>query len=325
MPEQVVADSVAVPIERVDLSSAADGDAQAESIAAALARQPFDLATGPLIRTALIAAAGTGTCSLLVMHHIISDGLSLEILVRELSALYRAETTGQPAALPAPWMEYGDYALWQHDRMRGEELERQLSYWREQLRGVPQVLTLPSDRPRPARLSSRGAAAAAAIDAETTARLVKIGHDANATVFMVFLAGFATVLARYARETDIVVGTQVSGRTRAELEPIVGMFANTVPLRLPLDGDPTLRRPDRPGEERDAGRAVAPGGPVREARRGVRTGPDVSRTGLSFRPNSSTERSAAAPDLSGITSGSRSCSPVRRSSTCRCRPTVRTA
>jgi amino acid adenylation domain-containing protein len=240
VPEQVVASTAAVPMERVDLSSAADGDAQAESIAADRACRPFDLAAGPLIRTALIAVRGDRHLLVLVMHHIISDGLSLEILVRELSALYRAETAGQPAALPAPWMEYGDYALWQHDRMRGEELERQLSYWREQLRGVPQVLTLPSDRPRPARLSSRGAAAAAAIDAETTARLVKIGHDANATVFMVFLAGFATVLARYARETDIVVGTQVSGRTRTELEPIVGMFANTVPLRLPLDGDPTF-------------------------------------------------------------------------------------
>ncbi len=289
VPEQVVADGIAVPIDRVDLSSAADGDAQSESMAAALARQPFDLAAGPLIRTRSLPSAAGPAPVVLVMHHIVCDGLSLEILISELSALYRAETTGQPAALPAPWMEYGDYALWQHDRMRGEELERQLNYWREQLRGVPQVLTLPSDRPRPARLSSRGAAAAAAIDAETTARLVKIGHDANATVFMVFLAGFATVLARYARETDIVVGTQVSGRTRTELEPIVGMFANTVPLRLSLDGGPSFA--DLIGRVKNATLGALLHQEVPFEKLVEEFAPDrtLSRTGRSFRPNSSTE------------------------------------
>ena len=161
VPEQVVADTGAVPIERIELPAGLDDGErtrQAESIAADLARQPFDLATGPLIRAALIAAGPDRHLFVLVMHHIISDGVSMEILIAELSAVYRAETTGVPASLPPLWMEYGDYAVWQQDRMRGEELDRQLGYWREQLRGAPQVLTLPADRPRPARpvLARRG-------------------------------------------------------------------------------------------------------------------------------------------------------------------------
>ena len=164
----------------------------------------------------------------------------MEILIAELSAVYRAETTGVPASLPPLWMDYGDYAVWQHDRMRGEELDRQLNYWREQLRGAPQLLTLPADRPRPAHQSSRGALATINVDAETTRRLAAVAQAANATMFMVFLTGFAAVLSRYARQTDILIGTQVAGRTHTELDPIVGMFTNTVPLRMSLADDPTF-------------------------------------------------------------------------------------
>jgi amino acid adenylation domain-containing protein len=243
VPEQVVADTGTVPIERIELPAALDGGEytrQAESIAADLARQPFDLVAGPLIRATLIAAGPDQHLFVLVMHHTISDGVTMEILIPELSAVYRAETTGVPASLPPLWMEYGDYAVWQHDRMRGEELDRQMGYWREQLRGAPQVLTLPADRPRPAEQSSRGAVAEVTVGAATTRRLAAVAHDANATMFMVFLTGFAAVLSRYARETDIVIGTQVAGRTHTELDPIVGMFTNTVPLRLSLAGDPTF-------------------------------------------------------------------------------------
>ena len=129
VPEQVVADTGAVPIERIELPAGLDDGErtrQAESIAADLARQPFDLAAGPLIRATLIAAGPGRHLFVLVMHHIISDGMTMEILIPELSAAYRAETTGVPASLPPLWMEYGDYAVWQQDRMRGEELDRQL-------------------------------------------------------------------------------------------------------------------------------------------------------------------------------------------------------
>jgi amino acid adenylation domain-containing protein len=243
VPEQVVADTGAVPIERIELPAGLD-DAertrQAESIAAGLARQPFDLAAGPLIRAALIAAGPGQHLFVLTMHHVISDGVTMEILLPELSAVYRAETTGEPASLPELWLEYGDYAVWQHDRMRGEELDRQLDYWREQLRGAPQLVTLPADRPRPAEQSSRGAVAEVTIDAETTRRLAAVAQGANATMFMVFLTGFAAVLSRYARETDLLIGTQVAGRTHTELDPVVGMFTNTVPLRVSLAGDPAF-------------------------------------------------------------------------------------
>ena len=243
VPEQVVADTGAVPIERIELPAGLDDGErtrQAESIAAGLAQQPFDLAAGALIRAALIAAGPDQHLFVLNMHHIISDGVTMEILIPELSAVYRAETTGVPASLPALSMEYGDYAVWQHDRMRGEELDRQLDYWREQLRGAPQILMLPADRPRPAEQSSRGALAEVTVDAETTRRLAAVAQDANATMFMLFLTGFAAVLSRYARETDILIGTQVAGRTHTELDPIVGMFTNTVPLRISLAGDPTF-------------------------------------------------------------------------------------
>ena len=243
IPEQVVADVGAVPIERIDLPESLDSGErtrQAESIAADRQRQPFDLAAGPLIRAALIAAGPDRHLLSLVMHHIISDGASMGILIDELSAAYRAETTGAPASLPPLLMEYGDYAVWQQDRVRGEELDRQLGYWREQLRGAPPVLALPADRPRPERQSARGAAAAVTVDAETTRRLAAVAHGANATMFMVFLAGFVAVLSRYARQTDLVIGTQVAGRTHAELDPILGMFTNTVPLRMSLAGDPTF-------------------------------------------------------------------------------------
>jgi amino acid adenylation domain-containing protein len=131
-------------------------------------------------------------------------------------------------------------AVAQQDRMRGEELDRLLSYWRGHLRGAPHVLTLPTDRPRPARQSSRGAVATVTVDAATTRRLAAVAHAANATTFMLFLTGFVAVLSRYARQTDIVIDTQVAGRTHTELDPIVGMFTNTVALRMSLADDPTF-------------------------------------------------------------------------------------
>ena len=243
VPEQIVADTGTVPIERIELPAALDDDErtrQAESIAADRARQPFDLAAGPLIRAALVGAGPDRHLFVLVMHHSISDGASMEILIGELSAVYLAETTGAPASLPPLTMEYGDYAVWQHDLLRGEELDRQLGYWRERLRGAPHVLTLPADRPRPARQSTRGAAARVMVDATTTRRLADVAHGANATMFMLFLTGFTVVLSRYARQRDIVIGTQVGGRTHAELDPILGMFTNTVPLRMSLADDPTF-------------------------------------------------------------------------------------
>jgi len=243
VPEQVIADTGTVLIEHIEVPPGLDEGERtrrAESIAGELARKPFDLATAPLIRTALIIAGADRHLLVLVMHHSISDESSMKILIGELSGVYLAETAGVPATLPPLLMDYGDYALWQQDRMQGEELDRQLSYWREQLRGAPQLLTLPAGRPRPARRSSRGGMATIDVDAATTRRLARVADDRGATMFMVFLAGFVATLSRYTRQATMLLGTQVAGRTHAELDPIVGMFANTVVLRMTLAGDPTF-------------------------------------------------------------------------------------
>ena len=243
VPEQVVADTLEVPIERIEIPADLTGDEavkQAEAIATDLAVKPFDLAAAPLIRPALIVAGPDKNLFVLNMHHSISDGESMKILVSELAATYRAELAGTPASFPELWMQYGDYAVWQQDRVRGEELDRQLGYWRDKLRGAPQVLTLPTDRPRPARQTTNGGLAAVHIDAETTRRLTMVTHSANATMFMVFLTGYTATLSRYARQTDFMIGTQVAGRTHTELEPIIGMFTNTIALRMSLAGDPSF-------------------------------------------------------------------------------------
>jgi uncharacterized membrane protein len=243
VPEQVVADAGTVPIEHIELPPGLDeGERtrETESIAGELARRPFDLAAAPLIRMALIVAGPGRHLLVLVMHNSISDESSIKILIDELSAVYRAETAGVPASLPPLLMEYGDYAQWQRERIRGEELDRQLSYWRERLRGAPQVLMLPIDRPRPARQSTRGGVAQIHVDAATTRRLAEVAHDADATLSTVFLAGFAATLSRYARQADMLLGTQVAGRTHGELDPIVGLFTNTLPLRVSLGDDPTF-------------------------------------------------------------------------------------
>ena len=243
VPEQVVADTGTVPIERIELPPGLDEcerTRKAESIAVELGRQPFDLATAPLVRMALISAGPDRHLFVLVMHHSISDGSSMKILIDELSAVYRAETAGLPASLPPLVMEYGDFAEWQQDRMQGEELDRQLSYWREQLRGAPQLLTLPTDRPRPTRQSTRGGVATIDVDAATTRRLATVAHGANATMSMLFLTGFVATLSRYARQADLLVGTQVTDRTHAELDPLIGMFTNILALRISLADDPSF-------------------------------------------------------------------------------------
>lgn len=243
VPEQVIADTGTVPIEHIELPPGLDEGERtrrAESIAADLARKPFDLATVPLIRMALIAAGAGRHLLVLVMHHSISDESSVKILIGELADVYRAATAGVPATLPPLLMDYGDYAVWQRDRMQGEELDRQLSYWREQLRGAPRLLTLPAGRPRPARRSAGGGMATIHVGAATTQRLAVVADDRNATMFMVFLAGFVATLSRCTRQADMLLGTPVAGRTHAELDPIVGKFTNTVALRMPLAGDSTF-------------------------------------------------------------------------------------
>jgi amino acid adenylation domain-containing protein len=223
-PEQVVADTGQVPIEHL----VADGPDRAELLAVELAGRPFDLARGPLLRAALIEVADRRSLFVLAAHRIIADDVALAILLDELSTVYHDDA----ATLPPLWLDYGDYAVWQRERLSGEELARQLDHWRVPLRDVPAEAVLPADRPRTGVLAAAvGASVTASVDPTSIWRLAdSAGTDLSTAV----LAGYAVVLARYARQADLVIGVSVHGRIRVELDPIVGPFADTVPVRVTL-------------------------------------------------------------------------------------------
>ncbi|WP_370963939.1 non-ribosomal peptide synthase/polyketide synthase [Amycolatopsis sp. cg9] len=209
--------AVRVPVTDGDLGSALAG-----------ASGPVDLHTGPLLRVALTRLAPDDHVLTLVLHHIVTDGWSAGVLLRELAALYRDEE------LPPLPIQYADYAVWQRRRLDGAELEEQLSYWRHRLDGVP-VLDLPTDRPRPAVRTKNGALHEFRIPAGTTARLQELSRQHGGTLFMTLLAACQLLFARWSGQRDIAVGTVVSGRERTELEGLVGFFVNTLVLRSTVD------------------------------------------------------------------------------------------
>ncbi|HEY3569188.1 MAG TPA: amino acid adenylation domain-containing protein, partial [Thermoanaerobaculia bacterium] len=203
-------------------------------------RRPFDLERGPLLRTTLVRLGDEEHLLLSSMHHIVSDGWSLTVLVREVGALYRAFALGEPSPLPELPVQYADYAVWQRDRLRGEALSAQVAYWRERLAGAPALLRLPLDRPRPAVQRFRGARVDAWLPPELGSALREAGQRQGATLFMVLLAVFAVLLRRHTGEDDLVVGTPSANRDRAELEGLIGFFVNTLVLRADLSGDPSF-------------------------------------------------------------------------------------
>ncbi|MEA2693693.1 MAG: hypothetical protein QOJ16_3080, partial [Acidobacteriota bacterium] len=204
------------------------------------ARRPFDLARGPLLRTALLRFGPEAHRALLTMHHVVSDGWSVGVLVRELETLYAAYSAGRPSPLPELPVQYADYAVWQRGWLAGEALAAQLGWWRERLAGAPEVLDLPADHPRPAVPSGRAGRVRSALPGAAGEALARLGRSRGATLHMTLLAGFSCLLARYAGQEDVLVGSPIANRTRREVEPLIGFFVNTLVLRTELAGDPTF-------------------------------------------------------------------------------------
>ena len=174
------------------------------------------------------------------MHHIVSDGWSMGVLMRELAALYEAFSAGQPSPLQALPVQYADYAVWQREWLSGEVLEEQLDYWQRELGDAPTALQLPTDRPRPAVQSPRGSRHPFELSAELTESLHELSRRQGATLFMTLLAAFQTLLSRYSGQEQLCVGTPIAGRNRSELEGLIGFFVNTLVLRGDLSGNPSF-------------------------------------------------------------------------------------
>jgi amino acid adenylation domain-containing protein len=218
-------------------------DEQRQTEARVLATQeierPFDLASGPIARGLLIQMSEREHVAVLTVHHIASDAWSMEILVKEIGALYKAFSQRQPSPLAALPVQYADYAHWQRGWLRGEVLEAELSYWTRQLKGAA-TLELPTDRSRPAIQAYNGAVRSFEVPARIAASIKALGRQAGTTAFMTTLAAFKALLARYTNQTDIVVGTPVANRGQAETEGLIGFFLNTLVLRTDVSGDPTF-------------------------------------------------------------------------------------
>jgi amino acid adenylation domain-containing protein len=211
---------------------------EAERLTGEEAGWPFDLDRGPLWRVILLRLSAEEHGLLLTVHHIVSDGWSMRVLLRELTVFYTAFSADCPSPLPELPVQYADFALWQRERLAGPELGRQVAYWRDRLGGDPPVLDLPLDRPRPALQTFRGAAARAVLPRGLADGLRRLGFGARASLFMVLIAGFAALLHRFSGQDNILVGTPVAGRVRPEVEGLIGFFLNTLVLRTDLAGRP---------------------------------------------------------------------------------------
>jgi amino acid adenylation domain-containing protein/FkbM family methyltransferase len=233
VPVQVVHAAPRRGLAVLDLSALPRHSREREAIelARAESRRPFDLAAGSLWRAAVVRLASDDHMLLLTLHHIAGDGGSLEVLVGELAALYEALAAGRAAGLPALPLQYADFAAWQRGWLTGEVIEREVSYWRRRLGGAPPLLALPVDRPRPAAWTHRGAAEPLRFAGTATAALRDLGRRQGATLYMTFLAAWKVLLSRYTGDGDVSVGTPVSGRSREELEPMIGPFINTLVVR----------------------------------------------------------------------------------------------
>nr|AHZ46177.1 NRPS [uncultured bacterium 14-4D] len=238
-PVQVIAERRDTGLEVVSIG--ADSQAELQQRLRALSGETLDLSKGPLFRAVLFRLGEAEHVLSLLMHHSVSDGWSFGVLYRELSQMYAAYRAHEEPGLPALPIQYADYAVWQRKRLREGVLGEQLAYWREQLTGAPEVLELPTDRPRPAMQTFNGAKHVMAMSGELRDGLKKVGREGESTLYMVLLAAFAVLLSRYTGQHDIVVGTPIAGRDHPELEGLIGFFVNTVVMRTDLSGEPDFK------------------------------------------------------------------------------------
>jgi hypothetical protein len=242
-PMQVAHPSAQLSLMPVDLSQLPEAARRerAERLAHDEALRPFDLSRGPLVRVNLWRLADDEHLLLLLMHHIVSDGWSMGVLVREVGALYETFSTGQASRLRALPIQYGDFACWQREWLRGAALDRQLDYWREQLRGAPLLLKLPTDRPRPPVQSARGARLNFRLPSSLSIALDSLIRQEGVTLFIALAATFKTLLHHYTKQQDIIIGSPIANRNRSELEGLIGFFVNSLVLRTRLNGELSFR------------------------------------------------------------------------------------
>ncbi|NPC85533.1 amino acid adenylation domain-containing protein, partial [Pyxidicoccus fallax] len=240
-PVQHIAPPAPFRLAVVDLSTREDREAEAYRLATAEAQRGFDLKAGPLLRGTLLRLEASRHVLLLTMHHIITDGWSLGVLVQEMAALYQACVAGKPSPLPELALQYADFAAWQRSWLQGEALEQQLDYWKQQLSGAPQVLELATDFPRPAVQTFRGALAQVKFPTSLSRALQAFCQKENVTPFMALLGAFQAFLARYSGQENLVVGSPIAGRRFVETEGLIGFFVNTLVLRARMEANPSFR------------------------------------------------------------------------------------
>ena len=223
-----------------DLVGASDAQTELDHLVREEAASGFDLEAGPLIRGRLIRMEEEEHALLITMHHIVSDGWSMEVLIRELRALYGAFARGDEDPLPELGVQYADYAVWQRKWMEGEILQRQGEYWEKTLAGVPSLLELPTDHPRPAEEEYAGGWVRVALDEELSQGLRELSKKYGTTLYMTLLAGWGALLARLSGQEDVVIGTPVANRGRVEIEGLIGFFVNTLAVRMDVSGSPSV-------------------------------------------------------------------------------------
>ena len=243
VPMQAVAPTLNIAVPLVDLQglSSREQEVQALKVARQVDEQPYDLEVGPLIRVVIVRLENDLHTLILNLHHIVTDGWSMSVIIRELFALCSDYSRGKPSTLPELSIQYPDFAVWQRDWLQGDVLEELVSYWREQLADAPKFLELSHRRHKRRRIALDGDRVFVSVPIHLVEALRSIAVAEHGTLFMVLLAAFQTLLHRYTGEHDIVVGTPMANRNRIEVQRLVGVFINTIVLRTDLSGDPSFR------------------------------------------------------------------------------------